>query len=73
MRTGTIDQPFFDALEAESDELAAHVRKGCLEMADPAPLSIFDHVYAEETPLIEEERAQFAAYLDTFDESGAPA
>ena len=73
VRTGTIDQPFLDALEAESDELAAHVRKGCLEMADPAPLSVFDHVYAEETPLIEEERAQFAAYLDTFDESGAPA
>ena len=76
-RTGMADQAFFDALEAEADELAAHVRKGCLEMPDPEPLSMFDHVYAEEHPLLVEEREQFAAYLDTFEESdrrplGAP-
>ena len=70
-RTGMGDQAFFDALEAEADELAAHVRKGCLEMPDPAPLSVFDHVYAEEHPLLVEEREQFAAYLDTFEESAA--
>jgi pyruvate dehydrogenase E1 component alpha subunit len=68
-RTGMADQAFFDALEAESDELAAHVRKGCLEMPDPHPLSIFDNVYAEEHPLLVEEREQFAAYLDTFEAS----
>ena len=67
-RSGLADQAFFDALEAESDELATHVRKGCLEMVDPKPLSIFDHVYAEEHPLLVEEREQFAAYLETFDE-----
>ena len=50
VRTGIADQAFFDALEAETDELAAHVRKGCLEMPDPEPLSIFDHVYAERAP-----------------------
>ena len=70
-RTGMADQAFFDALEAEADELAAHVRKGCLEMPDPEPLSVFDHVYAEEHPLLVEEREQFAAYLDTFEESTA--
>jgi 2-oxoisovalerate dehydrogenase E1 component alpha subunit len=68
-RTGMADQAFFDDLEAESDELAAHVRKGCLEMPDPHALSIFDHVYAEEHPLLVEERAQFAEYLDTFEGS----
>jgi pyruvate dehydrogenase E1 component alpha subunit len=71
VRTGKIDQPFLDALETESDELAAHVRKGCLEMPDPDPLSIFDHVYAERHPLIEEEREQFAAYLATFEDETA--
>ena len=35
----------------ESDELAKHVRTGCLEMPDPAPLSMFDHVYADPHPL----------------------
>jgi pyruvate dehydrogenase E1 component alpha subunit len=69
VRGGIADQAFFDAIETESDELAAHVRKGCLEMTDPEPLSIFDHVYAERHPLIEEEREQFRAYLETFDDS----
>ncbi|HEU4912071.1 MAG TPA: pyruvate dehydrogenase (acetyl-transferring) E1 component subunit alpha [Actinomycetes bacterium] len=69
VRTSKADQTFFDAVEAESDELAAHVRKGCLDMPDPEPLSIFDHVYAERHPLIEEEREQYAAYLATFEES----
>jgi pyruvate dehydrogenase E1 component alpha subunit len=70
-RNGYADQAFFDALDKESDELAVHVRRGCLEMPDPEPLAIFDHVYAERHPLIEEERAQFAAYLDTFEESNS--
>jgi pyruvate dehydrogenase E1 component alpha subunit len=69
VRSGIADQAFFDGIEAESDELAAHVRKGCLEMEDPEPLSIFDHVYAERHPLVEEEREQFRAYLETFEGS----
>ena len=69
VRTGKADASFFDAIEAESDELAAHVRKGCLEMPDPSPLSIFDHVYNESHPLLEEEREQFSAYLDSFEGS----
>ncbi len=69
VRTGKADQAFFEALEKESEELAAHVRKGCLELPDPDPLSIFDHVYAERHALIDEEREQFAAYLDSFEGS----
>jgi 2-oxoisovalerate dehydrogenase E1 component alpha subunit len=63
------DQAFFDEVDAESDQLAAHVRQGCLDLPDPSPLSIFDHVYADAHPLIDEEREQFAAYLDTFEGS----
>jgi pyruvate dehydrogenase E1 component alpha subunit len=69
VRTGKADQAFFDTVESESDDLAAHVRKGCLDMPDPDPLSIFDHVYADEHSLVEEEREQFAAYLATFEEA----
>jgi pyruvate dehydrogenase E1 component alpha subunit len=36
-------------------------------MVDPEPLEIFDQVYAETTPLLEAERAEFAAYLDSFE------
>ena len=73
VRTGKADQAFFDALATEADELAAHVRTGCLEMPDPGPLSIFDHVYADQHPLVEEEREQFAAYLETFEPTDAEA
>jgi pyruvate dehydrogenase E1 component alpha subunit len=72
-RNGMADQKFFDELEAESDALAAHVREGCLTMPDPSPLSIFEHVYAEPHQLIDEEREQFAAYLETFEESAESA
>ena len=67
VRSGKGDQAFFDRLEAESDDIAAHVRKGCMEMPDPDPLSLFDHVYAERHPLLEEEREQFATYLASFE------
>jgi pyruvate dehydrogenase E1 component alpha subunit len=35
-------------------------------MPDPEPLSIFENVYAEPNTLLEAEREQYAAYLDSF-------
>ena len=61
------DQDFFDALEKEADELAATVREGCLNMPDPAPESMFDHVYVEETPLVAAERREFVEYHAGFE------
>lgn len=61
------DQDFFDALEREADELAATVREGCLNMPDPAPESMFDHVYVEETPLVAAERREFVEYHAGFE------
>jgi pyruvate dehydrogenase E1 component alpha subunit len=69
VRNGWAPTEFFESLERESDELAARIRAGCLAMADPDPLSIFDHAYAEPHALMDEERAQFAAYLASFEES----
>ncbi len=60
------DQAFFDSVEDEADQLAAHVRAGCLSMPDPQPLSIFDNVYAEGSPEIDEQRAGFSTYLESF-------
>ena len=40
----------------------------CLAMDDPEPAVLFDHVYAEPHPLLDEERAAYAAYLDGFDQ-----
>lgn len=61
------DQDFFEALEKEADELAATVREGCLNMPDPAPESMFDHIYVEETPLVAAERREFVEYHAGFE------
>jgi hypothetical protein len=34
---------------------------------------MFDHVYDEPSPVVEEQRAQFAQYLSTFAEGGQHA
>lgn len=63
-----VDSAFFAQLDSDADALAARIRKGCLEMPDPEPLSIFDDVYVETTPLLEEQRETFRAYLSGFAE-----
>jgi pyruvate dehydrogenase E1 component alpha subunit len=66
-RSGKADAAFFDDIDREADTLAARIRKGCTTMGDPDPLEIFSEVYAEPTKLIDEERAEFAAYLESFE------
>ena len=72
-RSGIADPAFFDAVDAEADELAVRIRQGTLEMADPAGTEIFDHVYAEQTPELAEQKAGYAAYLDSFEVETASA
>jgi len=67
-RNGMADAAFFEAVDREADELAAHVRSGCLTMPDPSPLTIFDNVYVEQTPGLERQRREFGAYLESFEE-----
>ena len=57
-------------VDREADELAAHVREGCLSMPDPTGDSMFDHIYVEEHPVVEAERKEFAAYHAGFAEEG---
>ena len=66
VRTGSADAAFFDGIDEEAAQVGARVRRACLEMPDPAPLSMFENVYAEPTALLREEREQYAAYLDSF-------
>jgi pyruvate dehydrogenase E1 component alpha subunit len=61
-----VDSGFFEGIEAEADELAASIRKSCLEMVNPEPASMFEHVYVEQTPLLEEQSRQLADYLGGF-------
>jgi 2-oxoisovalerate dehydrogenase E1 component alpha subunit len=60
------DDTWFAGIDTESDELARRVREGVRSMPDPDSLAIFDHVYADGHSLVDEERAAFAEYLDSF-------
>jgi pyruvate dehydrogenase E1 component alpha subunit len=61
---------FFADVDEEATKEAVHLREQVLAMPDPEPLSIFDHVYANGSPLLDAERAQYARYLASF-EGGA--
>ncbi|MFD5895158.1 MULTISPECIES: pyruvate dehydrogenase (acetyl-transferring) E1 component subunit alpha [unclassified Streptomyces] len=66
------DEAFFAALEDESEALGRRVREAVRAMPDPDHMAIFDHVYADGHALVDEERAQFAAYQASFaDGAGA--
>ncbi|MET9593485.1 pyruvate dehydrogenase (acetyl-transferring) E1 component subunit alpha [Streptomyces sp. NPDC006516] len=64
------DAAFFTELEEESEALGKRVREAVRAMPDPDRLAIFDHAYADGNPLVDEERAQFAAYQASFAEEG---
>jgi 2-oxoisovalerate dehydrogenase E1 component alpha subunit len=65
-RSGLADDAFFAALDQESDELAAHLRSGCLSLVEPEPVQMFDHVYHEPHEPLAQERAAFEAYQRSF-------
>jgi 2-oxoisovalerate dehydrogenase E1 component alpha subunit len=66
-RSGIADHAFFDSVEAEGDELAVRIRTGTLDMPDPAPTEMFDHVFAEQTPELAAQRAEFVKYHASFE------
>ncbi|MEU8527763.1 MULTISPECIES: pyruvate dehydrogenase (acetyl-transferring) E1 component subunit alpha [Streptomyces] len=65
-REGHADAAFFEELEAESEALGKHVREVVRAMPVPEHMAIFDNVYADGHALVDEERAQFAAYQASF-------
>jgi pyruvate dehydrogenase E1 component alpha subunit len=69
-RNGFADHDFFDAVDAEGEQLAVRLRTGCRALPDPPIDSIFEHVYAEAHPLVSAERAQTAAYHASFHDGG---
>jgi 2-oxoisovalerate dehydrogenase E1 component alpha subunit len=68
---GAIDDDYLATVQQRADDTAAALRRGCLETVEPEPMSLFDNVYAEPHPLVDEERRQFAAYLDSFEGTDA--
>jgi 2-oxoisovalerate dehydrogenase E1 component alpha subunit len=63
---GLVQESFFTDVDAEADDLAADLRRRCVSHPDPELLEAFDHVYAEASPLVTEQKASYAAYRDSF-------
>ncbi|WP_256332743.1 MULTISPECIES: pyruvate dehydrogenase (acetyl-transferring) E1 component subunit alpha [Cryobacterium] len=53
--------------QAKADAVAAELRAGCIGMPDPAPLTVFDHVYSTPNATLDGQRAEYADYLASFD------
>jgi pyruvate dehydrogenase E1 component alpha subunit len=66
-RSGIADHDFFDAVEAEADQLATKIRTGTLEMPDPPGTAIFDTVYADLPEELLQQRAEFVEYHASFE------
>jgi 2-oxoisovalerate dehydrogenase E1 component alpha subunit len=57
---------FFEAVDAEADELGRQVRVDCRALPDPRPEAMFEHVYAGAHAQLDEECSAFLAYLEGF-------
>jgi pyruvate dehydrogenase E1 component alpha subunit len=68
---GHADEGFFAELDDESETLGKRVREVVRAMPDPDLMAIFENAYADGHALVDEERAQFAAYQASF--ADAPA
>jgi len=64
-REGLYDADVEARVQAKSDEVAARLRSATLELPNPGPETLFDHVYATAHPLLEAQRREHAQYLST--------
>ncbi|MBK0332004.1 pyruvate dehydrogenase (acetyl-transferring) E1 component subunit alpha [Brachybacterium sp. MASK1Z-5] len=68
-----IDEEFIGHCEEEGHDLAMALHHEIHAMADPDPIEIFSHVYADPHPLVEAERAEFERYRSQFEDAGDQA
>ena len=65
-RQNALTQERLDAIAAKADAVAAELRAGCVALADPDPLTVFDNVYAEAHTGLARQRDHYSRYLRTF-------
>jgi pyruvate dehydrogenase E1 component alpha subunit len=63
------DDDFFGEVDESARVQAVSLRERVLAMPEPPPLTMFDHVYPNSSPEVEEQREQFARYLESFEGS----
>ncbi|MFG2528473.1 pyruvate dehydrogenase (acetyl-transferring) E1 component subunit alpha [Streptomyces sp. NPDC048516] len=70
---GLVDEAYLASIDEESEALGKRVREAVRAMPDPDTMAIFENVYADGHALVDEERAQFAAYQASFVDADAVA
>jgi 2-oxoisovalerate dehydrogenase E1 component alpha subunit len=63
LAAGMATESDLEQVAARARDQAADLRRQCLELPDPEPAAIFENVYAEDHPLLAEQRAELAACL----------
>ena len=71
LRKQGIGQDFFDEVKLAGDALAKELREATFAMTEPPMELMFDHVYSEPHPMIEEQRAWLKGYEESLG-AGAP-
>ena len=67
---GLLTDALRESVAKSTDAAAAELRRACLALPEPAPLTVFDNVYAEPHSGLERQRREYSAYLSMF-EGGA--
>ncbi|MFI9081072.1 pyruvate dehydrogenase (acetyl-transferring) E1 component subunit alpha [Streptomyces sioyaensis] len=68
---GIVDEAYLASIDEEREDLGKRVRDAVRAMPDPDDMAIFENVYADGHALVDEERAQFAAYQASFVDADA--
>jgi pyruvate dehydrogenase E1 component alpha subunit len=67
-REGVADDTFEHEVATAAGDAATALRSGVLDMPNPEPSALFEHVYAGPHPLLEAERDAYLRYLADYDE-----
>ena len=63
------DDAFFAEVDEQARVVAVELRERVLAMPDPPPVTMFDNVYPHGSPEVDEQRAEFLRYQESFEGS----
>ncbi|PYD01196.1 pyruvate dehydrogenase (acetyl-transferring) E1 component subunit alpha [Microbacterium esteraromaticum] len=66
---GELSDEHLESVQNAADEMAREMRAACIGMQTRPALAVFDRVYAEPHSGLERQRAEYAAYLASFEEA----
>jgi pyruvate dehydrogenase E1 component alpha subunit len=70
LRNSGAPQSLFDEVHQEAADFASDIRRRTVTLENPVPASMFNNVYTDPHPVVEEQAAWLAAYEASFDEQG---